>query len=201
MHPARTIRLANESDLTFVQHLQRTWSNNLGFLPTSALQRYLRLRQCLLVLENDTPAGYLNWSLSRKGLLRIIQVAIDPDLLRTTLGTKVMRHVERAAHRGHCSALRLTSRVDLPANQFWPILTFQPTAVLQPRTTRNQPHIEWTKPLLSPANIAAILTAPNRHPHTKRLHSQPYVDLSETPAAPSLKLLPPTSPLPLISTP
>lgn len=154
----RSIRHCLDTDLKYLMHLQNRWANNIGFLPRPALERYLRTRQTLIVLENDDPAGYLNWTFTRKGLVRIIQVAIEPELLRTTLGTKVMRHIERAAVRGKCSALRLSSRTNLPANQFWPQLGFQPTAIFHRPTNRGLPLIEWTKQLITPtqATLAVL---------------------------------------------
>jgi len=158
--PARTIRIGLPSDLPYVLHLQNHWSNNVGFLCRSALRDYLEMKQLLLVLENGDPAGYLNWTCTAKGLVRIPQVAVDPQLLRTTIGSKLMRHVERAAIRGNCSLLRLRSRSDLPANRFWPILGFTLTATFLNKTTRMLPNFEWTRSLVDSQQIAqGLITA------------------------------------------
>jgi len=146
----RLVRMAKPSDLVFVNDLQTRWSNNIGFLPKSALEQKIEARKCLLVFENGEPAGYLNWSDNRKGAVHITQVAIDPELLRTTLGTKIMRTIERSAVKGGCSIIRLCSRSNLTANFFWPELGFTTTAVFQRNSRRGLPLIEWTKPLISP---------------------------------------------------
>ena len=151
---ARSIRIGRPSDLSYVLDLQKRWSNNIGFLRKAALLDYLETKQLLLVLENGQPAGYLNWTCTRKGLVRIPQVAVDPQLLRTTIGTKLMRHVERAAVRGSCSVIRLTSRSDLPANRFWPMLGFHITAAFLNKTTRLLPNFEWTRLLIDPSQLA-----------------------------------------------
>lgn len=155
----RSVRLIREQDLLYLTHLQRVWSHNLGFLPKQAHARYARLKQGLVVLENNTPAGYLIWTISRKRLLRIIQVAVEPELLRTTIGTKVMRTIERAAAKQQCSALRLTSMANLPANLFWPELGFHSTLILTPESRKGLPHIEWTKQLVTPADVVSAYTA------------------------------------------
>jgi hypothetical protein len=122
-------------------------------LPACTHQRYIDAKHVLIVLENDEPAGYLNWTCTPKGLLRLPQVAIHPDLLRTTLGTKIMHSLRRTAERSNLAAIRLTSRTDLPANLFWPTLGFAPTAFLTPKTHRNKPHIEWTLQLQNSQHV------------------------------------------------
>ena len=164
----RTIRLAAPADLNFLLDLQRTWSNNVGFLPRACFERYTAHDQILLVTENGTPASYLSWTASPNGLVRIPQVAVHPDLLRTTIGSKLIKHVVRAALRNRCSLVRLTSRSDLPANDFWPTLGFRCTAILTPQTTRNRPLLEWSLPLIS---SDALLTATSRHRRLARTES------------------------------
>ena len=158
--PTRTVQVARDTDLAFVVHLQKVWSDNVGFLTRAALKEYIRSKQLLLVYENAAPAGYLSWTCTAKGLVRLQQVAIDAELLRTTLGTKIMRHISRAGIRGNCSIVRLRSRSDLPANLFWPELGFTLTATFLNRTKRLLPLLEWTFPLFDPSVIAqGILTS------------------------------------------
>jgi GNAT superfamily N-acetyltransferase len=156
----RHVRPALPSDLTFLLDLQRKWSNNLGFLPRACFERYTASGQILVVTENDCPAGYLSWTWHKNGLLRLQQVAVHPDLLRTTIGSKIIRHILKAARSRSCSVVRLTSRSDLPANDFWPTFGFRCTAILRPQTTRNRPLLEWTLPLVS---SDTLLAATSRH--------------------------------------
>lgn len=158
--PTRTVRVARPSDLSFVLHLQKTWSNNVGFLTKAAHTDYLDTKQTLLILENGSPAGYLNWTCTRAGLVRIPQLALEPELLRTTIGTKIMRHLRRAAVRGNCSIIRARSRSDLPVNLFWPQLGFSLTATFLNPTTRGLPLFEWTCPLIDSTDlIQGLITA------------------------------------------
>lgn len=170
----RQVRNATPADLAFLLDLQRKWSNNVGFLPRECFIRYTATRQILVVTENDCPAGYLSWTYSPSGLLRLPQVAVHPDLLRTTIGTKLLRHIMRAAQRHAASLIRLTSRSDLPANDFWPTLGFRCTAILTPRTTRNRPLLEWSLPLIS---SDALLTATSRTRRLTRCESDRLPDL------------------------
>ena len=153
----RSIRPATSTDLSYLEHLQAKWSNNLGFLPRPALQRYIDQHSILIVNEHTQHAGYLAWCMRTDGVVTIPQVAIEPELLRTTLGTRLLNRIARAAMNGHCSVLRLRSRSDLPANSFWPTQGFTITAVIARPTTRGLPIIEWSRPLLSPTDIATAL--------------------------------------------
>lgn len=156
IQPKRTLTLATPQDLAYVVHLQRLWSNQVGFLPRSALDRYIDSHQTLLVKENGQHAGYLNWTVARNGLLRFIQVAIDPPLLRTALGTKLVQHTEDAARRNNCSLIRFQCRTDLFANHAWSALGFRPTALYQRPTARRKPCIEWTKLLIDPTHFLPL---------------------------------------------
>lgn len=147
--------MAQPSDLSFVEQLQRQWHDHVGFLPRAALVSYLEDSQLLIVYENDSPAGYLNWTCTNRGLVRLQQVAVEPEMLRSSIGSKIMNHIARAGVRGNCSIIRLRSRADLAANQFWPSLGFQLTATYLNPSKRMLPLIEWTRPLIDPFTVAA----------------------------------------------
>jgi hypothetical protein len=144
--PDRTIHTATTRDLAFVIQQQRDWSSELGFLPTVTHRRYIEKGQVLIIRERGQPAGFCNWTLTRHGLLRIPQVAIHHDLLRLGIGSDMIRHLTIAS-RNHASIIRLTSRAELPCNQFWPTIGFASTSTFTPNTTRGHPLIEWTLPL------------------------------------------------------
>lgn len=153
------IRLATDIDLSFIVHLQRIWSNQVGFLPRPALMRYIDNRSTLLVELNKQHAGYLSWQLTRKGLLRLNQLAIDPALLRGKLGTDIVTYIEKAARRGSCSVVRFQTRIDLDANLFFNDLGYKTTAIYHRPTARRRPLIEWTKCLLDPAFLTQTLVS------------------------------------------
>lgn len=158
----RSVRVAKPADLAFVIDLQRRWSNNVGFLPKCTFERYIDSHQLLLINENDDSAGYLSWTFRKDGLIRIPQVAIHPDLLRGTLGTRIMNRIAAAGIAGNCSIIRLRCRSDLLANAFWPSLGFTLTATIARPSSRGLPLLEWTKQLLSTTELARVLTAGKR---------------------------------------
>ena len=138
------VRIATGDDLAYVVDQQRRWSNALGFLPRVAHARYIDAGRVLIAMHNGQRAGYANMIISAKGLLRLPQVAISNDLLRHGVGTVLMHHIALIAARAGCAAIRLTSRADLEANQFWPTTGFDVTLTTYPLNARRQPLIEWT---------------------------------------------------------
>ncbi len=173
-----SISLASDSDLTYVLHLQRTWSNQVGFLPKPALQRYIDNKATLLVQLNGQHAGYLSWQLTKKGLLRLIQLAIDPELLRGKLGTDIMNYIEKAARKGSCSIVRFCSRSDLDCNVFFAERQYQTTAIFQHPTARRRPLIEWTKCLINPSALAAAIVTRNSSHVRRAQFTTPHVQHS-----------------------
>ena len=161
--PFRSIRPGHRTDHAFLVHLQKAWSANVGFLPATALLRYLDNGQVLVVEENGQLAGYLIWTFRPDGLVRLPQVAIEAELLRTTLGSRLMRRIVTAARKNHCSVVRLKSRSDIPANRFWPEFGFTATAVIARPTSRGLPLIEWTLQLADSATIADVMATGGKH--------------------------------------
>ena len=172
----RSLKIGSIADLAYVLDLQKHWSQNVGFLPRAAFKRYLKKGQIILVNEGGLNAGYLIWTFRPDGLVRLPQVAISPELLRSTLGTRMMRSLIRSALKNNCSVIRLCSRSDLPANKFWPDFGFKPTAVTARPSTRGLPIIEHTLQLIDSAQIAHVLST-NGRPY--RIGKRP------PPAAPS----------------
>lgn len=173
--PHRSIRPANPTDLAYLIKLQKQWSNAVGFLPRAAFVRYIDEHRILCVFENGQHAGYLTWALRRDGMLHIPQVAIEAELLRTTLGTRLMHRIEKAAIAGSCSVLRLRSRSDLSANTFWPTVGFSLTATIARPTTRGLPLLEWTKNLLRSQDLATIFQNNGRPTRLYRRRPVPHV--------------------------
>jgi N-acetylglutamate synthase-like GNAT family acetyltransferase len=154
---ARTIYPATARDVAFVVHLQKLHSGALGFLPRQTHERYIAMSRVLMVQENGCPAGYLNWLCTPAGLVRIPQVAVHPDLLRSHIGTQLIAALRAAALAGNCTTIRLTSRSDLACNAVWPTLGFTPTGYTTPANARKRPLIEWSLRLYSPAELQAAL--------------------------------------------
>ncbi len=144
---APTVRLACPQDLIFVDHLQKIHRDSIGFLNRSALEAYIQAGHVTLIDCNNWEAGYVIHPPNTNGITRLAQIAVHPDVLRSTLGTQLMAVVEHAARAQNQTAIRLRSRQDLDANMFWPTLGFTLTAVHTPQGRKNLPRYEWTRHL------------------------------------------------------
>ena len=152
----RVVRLATPRDLSYLVALQNKWRHTVGFLPTQVFTRYVDAGQIAIAEENGWPVGYVNWCGTAKGILRTIQVAVEPEMLRDKVGSSLMQIMRQFASAHELSLIRLTSRVDLQANKFWPTLGFSPTAIFKRHTQRNLPLIEWSLPLLTADAISGV---------------------------------------------
>lgn len=142
-----TIRLACHKDLTFVDKIQKLHRNSVGFLNRSALEAYIHAGHCTLIHCNGWEAGYVIHPPNTNGITRLAQIAIHPDVLRSTLGTQLMATVEASAIMEAQTAIRLRSRQDLDANLFWPKLGYTLTAIHTAQGRKNLPRYEWTRHL------------------------------------------------------
>lgn len=152
----RIVRLASPKDLSYLVDLQNKWRHTVGFLPTQVLQRYIDRGQVAIAEENGWPVGYVNWCGNAKGILRALQIAVEPELLRGKVGSSLMSIIRQFAAAHELSLIRLTSRVDLQANKFWPTLGFSPTGIFKRHTVRRLPLIEWTLPLLTSDSTSGV---------------------------------------------
>lgn len=157
------VRLTVPADYSFVIALQRQYSNDVGFICHSAWRRYVDDGRCVLCLTRGQPAGYVLFNPCRTGLVRFLQIAVSPELLRTKLGTLTMNLLEHAARTNHCSVIRATARLNSLGYLFCQAFKFTPTAVFNQPTARQLPRIEWTYPLVT-TPLAQLST--HQHAHT-----------------------------------
>lgn len=192
--PDRKVRLATEADLEFVVHLQKVHRIELGFLTRSALANYIRINQCLVVLENGQHAGYLNWNLHYKGLLRISQIAVSEEILRSKVGSTLQRFMQQAAERAKCGVMRAIPRGDIYATTFFHDQGYTPTGTFSQCNQREIPHIEFTKMLYVPAEQAQAKAIQRARfaPKRKGIRAQitPF-DIERLARKPELYVVPP----------
>jgi hypothetical protein len=171
-----TVRLATTGDYSYVWHLQRRWSNDVGYICRTAWMRYLDAGQVILCCLHGDPAGYILYHPTKRGLVRLLQIAITPDLLRNQLGTMTHDALAYAARSAHCSVIRATNRLNSMGYGWCSAYGYIPTAAYLHPTARRLALQEWTYPLvptpdprnppqqhqpaLTPAVIAALPPRP-----------------------------------------
>jgi N-acetylglutamate synthase-like GNAT family acetyltransferase len=144
----RQIQLARASDLTYVLHLQKRFSNALGFLPKAALEWYVDHRRLRLASDGRQPCGYvvgrssLRWN---RQITPITQAAVDFDEQRRGAGLDLVGHVENEARQAGQSALQAMCRADLDANAFWRAAGFEEIGRYLTQTARGKEIICWRK--------------------------------------------------------
>ena len=144
------IRPATDADLAYVLHLQRKFTNQLGFLPTEAIRWLIEHARISLAVENGEPCGYLagRTHLSQQPLLRpITQAAIQYDAQRRQHGLALLTQIEREAIEAGQAGIQACCREGIEANEFWRAAGFKPICIMTPANRRNKSVICWRKPL------------------------------------------------------
>lgn len=142
----RSIRPATETDTRYLSHLQKIFSNQLGFLPKPALDIYTANGWALIGSENDTEAGYI---LGRpqyryeKRMAPITQAAVAMDAQRKMLGLSLVNAwCERAKEAGK-DVVQCSCANDIDAMKFWPEAGFTPICELDPKNARGRKMTIW----------------------------------------------------------
>lgn len=146
-HP---IRLATLTDVRFIDHLQRIYTDAVGFMPRQALHEAIDESRITLATENDSPAGYL---LTRPKLryqdklASIVQAAVAMDAQRRHHGLSLLHRFELQCIRTGKIAIQACCAVGVEANEFWRLAGFTPIAHLTPPNKRQREVICWRKAL------------------------------------------------------
>jgi N-acetylglutamate synthase-like GNAT family acetyltransferase len=135
------VRLATTADLSFILHLQRRFTNEVGFLPTAALEDWIDRRAVVLVEENAEPAGYavvrprVN---SARWCRPVSQIAVAMDARRRHLGFALLAHVARHAQADLLEAIQCWTATDLEAVDFFKTAGFSIVATRSPQNVRRR---------------------------------------------------------------
>jgi N-acetylglutamate synthase-like GNAT family acetyltransferase len=159
------IRLATATDLLFIRDLQRRFTNQIGFLPTSRVEKEIEKQNILLQTLNDDDAGFLLTipSLSyQPKTTAIIQTAVRMDAQRQAVGLDLVHRIETAAQRAGQSILQAWCKQNLEANLFWKAAGFEAIATRPGGNGKQIPHVLWRKALSTTAELS-ILPVDHRH--------------------------------------
>jgi len=142
--------------LTFVDSLQKSHRQNLGFLPKQALQEYIARKQFNIATINNETAGYFLWrNPSRPSPAHpnpsttrsIIQACVMPDARRQRAATKTLRILAGNALRDGRTNLQLWSGENNEANEFWLASGFRVIARRLGTNRIHKIHLLWTMDL------------------------------------------------------
>jgi len=144
-HKHVTIRGALPGDVAFLDHLQKTYRKQLGFLPRVALEGHVERGRVSIAFENGEPAAYL---LGKGNYLRdphfavVYQAAVSYDARRRLLGTALVQHfIDHLP--GATRLVGLWCAQDIEANEFWSACGFEAVAARHGSKSRGRVHIFW----------------------------------------------------------
>lgn len=126
---ATTIIVAKPAHKKMVFELQRKFSNQLGFLPSKALDFYIESKNTGIAIENGEPCGYVlgRPAFRYNPLLRpITQAAVFMDAQRRHHGLALVEAICRRAHAANQLAVQASCAIDIEAIDFWLAAGFMP---------------------------------------------------------------------------
>lgn len=136
------IRTATATDLNYVVHLQKKYTDQLGFLPTAALDAWIN-RNCVKIIEeNGHPAGYIlarHRLNSARWCRPLTQVAVAMDAQRRHNGLELLRSVATDAYGQLFEALQCWVAADIEAVQFFTAAGFVQIGERRPQNARQRP--------------------------------------------------------------
>lgn len=154
-NPQDQITVATERDINVIIDLQERWRKDLGRLPRSAHGDHIKRGDTFLVTHNGQEAGYVVAHCGKDGRTNVLQVAVHHELLRSTLGTQLMDHIRRHAIAHNQLSIHLRTRIDLPANLFWPTINYYFAGQARTRTRTRSLLNCWVQTLTAPLYVPA----------------------------------------------
>lgn len=143
-------RTATSKDLRFVVHLQRKFTDAVGFIPIQGIKNALLNRRIIIADENDDAAGYMlvRPQLSyAPGIRLIVQAAVAMDAQRRRHGLALLHRLASHARDDGMQMIQATVAEDLDSNAFFAAAGFIPVFRREDAVARERTKVIWRKPL------------------------------------------------------
>lgn len=142
------IRLGEERDQAFVDHCQKLFKGNLGFLYTGTIEKKISRGEILVAVDQaDAYLGYCMGTLSydrNDAVSRIDQIAVVPARQRRQLGSVLLREWISRLPYG-VKLICCWCAQDLRENRFWEAEGFIPLAFRAGGQSQRRIHIFWER--------------------------------------------------------
>lgn len=158
-----TVRPAMQSDLLYIDSLQRKNATALSFYPTTVFEREIGAGRVVLNEVDGEPVGYC-WHGAPDDLFRIHQACIQYDARGALHGAELMRWCEQLATAWNSRAVSLRCAADIEANGFWRAMGYVCEAVRPGGIRRSRDINCWTLRLQP-----ELFSLPAVEPSTKRM--------------------------------
>lgn len=141
-----TTRYARASDYSYILHLQRKFSEQLGFIPSSEIAKACEDQRIRVALQNNQHVGYVltYWRQNPSGSAPVLQVAVQMDAQRTSAGSHLIQQLRIDALSRHYVGLKLSCRATVEAHAFFLANEFYPVAMFEGGKKRKQVCIVWS---------------------------------------------------------
>jgi hypothetical protein len=141
---------AAKKDLLYVEHLGRYHSNNIGFVPRTALADHIQRGNVRILRINGHDAGYMLAGGGKRRPYRLIQIAISTDLWRLGYGSCLIADARRTAAERPMSMMTATIRDGLPMLAVAERTGARRTATHDRPTARKRPTHDYLWPAIPP---------------------------------------------------
>lgn len=121
--PDISVMPAVESDLVFIDHLQKKNAEELAFFPKQVFEREILNFRILLARVNGDPAGYIYHG-SIGPIVKIHQACIEYDLRGQLYGSALVRQLINLVDAANGMSITLRCGSDIAANGFWQAMGF-----------------------------------------------------------------------------
>jgi hypothetical protein len=155
------VDVAKPADRPYIIALQKKFSNQIGFLPTAAIDELVTASRVLVGRINEEPAGYFAFRQKMRGVpncASIVQAAVQYDAQRLGVAMALENAAAELCRNAKAEMIQAWCRSDLPANLFWDVMRYRQIAQRHPKNARKRPIILWRKPLTPthPSNLSEV---------------------------------------------
>lgn len=151
MKQLHATRLAVTRDACYIEHLQRRFTQEIGFVTRAATLERIKQGNVVIATENGDAAGFLlgATAISNGQHIRpIYQACIQFDAQRRHHGLALLDQLTAAATLHRQTIIQCWCRQELEANDFWNAAGFVKIAMRDVNACRGVPCILWRKPLV-----------------------------------------------------
>lgn len=140
------VRYAVNSDISFIDFLQKKNAEELAFFPKAVFEREIETQRILLALVNGQHAGYLyHGAIALDQPIKIHQACIEYDLRGNWYGAGLCRILEDTARITGAKSITLRCGSDIAANAFWQNMGFECVAITPGGVRRMRDINVWHK--------------------------------------------------------
>ena len=132
-------------DLPFIDSLQKSYKNELGFIPFDGLKRDIRQRRILKVCINGNPVGYIYFSSNRNPSMTCHQICVKQESRGLGIGKALLTAMEEYANQGKVTSITAKCAYDLDSNKFWQKMGYTCVNIKKGGKSKNRKINIWKK--------------------------------------------------------